>query len=124
MDARTNVDVSRYKQTTGVLRRGDSYCYLGVLCDQSELGTWVFHREYQSIWDGSFLGRWVYKMPDGSIGDMTLPPDVAALYGLDFSMGGTPATLLLSKLNDRGKTLQECEDFRLKLIEQHAETGS
>lgn len=91
-----------YEQAKGVLRKADSYCCLGVLCDLSGIDTWAK--------DVEDMNDWVYDRFFSS-----LPYSVRDWAGLDsedpqvWKDDSTQARL--SDLNDSGKTFAEIADI-------------
>lgn len=85
----------RYRQTDGALRKGRSYCCLGVLCDLSKAAKWTPTSWGEGVYDGSSgilpfsVGEWA-DLSDGQQGD-------------------------LAEMNDNGATFAEIADW----IEKH-----
>lgn len=96
-----------YKQTKGVLRRGNAYCCLGVLSD-------IYSKEFGVEWKAHPSDMDVFNIED----DKGIPPMCIQLWaGLT-----TPNPLVctdkisngretLSSLNDRGVSFEEIADI-------------
>ncbi len=102
------LESGQYKQTRGVLRRGElkqeeAYCCLGVLCElykeETDKGTW----EHWKDRDGKFYN---FNIEGGDNSDTDLPSDVVAWAGLSNSSieGIIPGykTISAVSLNDFG----------------------
>jgi hypothetical protein len=87
----------RYQQGTGLLRKDDAYCCLGVLCDLVEPENW---ERYPS-------GTYGQRVHDGN---NLLPGHIASLTKIDQNSQWD-----LANMNDRGKTFAEIADH----IEAH-----
>lgn len=89
-----------YEQTTGMLRRDDTYCCLGVLCDVSERGTWVKRGGAGTTW------RWEYEL---AFDEAPVYLDADLLDGR-FDL---PADVELDsiELNDDGETFASIADY-------------
>ena len=91
-----------YQQAQGTLRKGDSFCCLGVACDISGVDEW---RKVETN-DGTFyyeylVGNW-----------QSLAVEIADYYGMRDGFGGfwiDPGNKIssLSTLNDRGLSFDE-----------------
>lgn len=93
-----------YEQGVGCLRRGDSFCCLGVLCD-------LHRKEMKGKWkteDG--LDSDVYVYQDSEV---ILPGSVQDWAGLDHYNPVLPLGSSLAQQNDNGKSFPEIA----KLIE-------
>ena len=85
-----------YRQAFGRLRRGDEFCFLGVLCDASGLGEWD-DSEVPAMYDSADYRYLI----DGYGGERyVLPPAVNAYYGMD-----ADEELAFSFANDDGDSL-------------------
>ena len=111
--ARKWVDALRsgeYEQTTNLLRDDKGFCCLGVLCDISGLGEWKRDEN----------GNYTFHVP-GSV-EYTFPPyavdDALGVIARYIGLNSDINALMLSSLNDTGKTFPEIADEierRLKL---------
>jgi len=97
----------RYKQTDSVLRRENSYCCLGVLCDISTkygIGEWV-EDEY---------GDTMFKTSNGTRISV-LPKDVLEWAGLGDKYGSEvyieKHSLSLTTMNDEGYSFEKIADI-------------
>ena len=72
----------KYTQTQEHLRRGDSFCCLGVACDISKLGKWEKDEE----------GDYLYLENEG-----TLPPDVITWLGPFWTNSGFTTTTFVNE---------------------------
>ena len=94
-----------YKQTKGRLRRGDSFCCLGVACEISGRGVWQ-----QRTRNGSLTYIYIFD-------NEALPREVANYYGIrdvyaTFWIGTVDRkNNSLSNLNDKGATFDEIADI-------------
>lgn len=96
----------KYKQATNALRKGDSYCCLGVACEISGIGPWKFPTEN----DDDFY----YQGERG-----VLPESVRVHFGM-FSTQGMPNpsapteifnnTKALTTMNDSGLSFAQIAD--------------
>lgn len=85
----------KYQQTHGVLRRGDRYCCLGVLCSLNDDGEWT-----------ECSGE-VYEFEINSKTNCSILPDpVASEAKLSLDAQGKVATL-----NDSGKSFLEIANY-------------
>ena len=86
----------KYKQGTGRMKSGDSFCVLGVGCDLGDLGHWDESDRYVSP-----IAEWRGACPSG------IPwHPVTSAWGL------TPMEVArLWSMNDDGKTFAEIADF-------------
>lgn len=78
----------KYRQTKNQLRKGNSFCCLGVLCDlavKSEIGKWDRN---------NFVSR------NGDVEEGTLPPSVRKWAGIKSKFGYTTSDGDLTDLND------------------------
>jgi len=92
----------KYKQGKNVLRSGDSFCCLGVLCD-------IYRTNASGGWNGI---RFV--APDGTSSEIELPSAVRVWAGMKSPnpvnpLGVGPTTL--SCMNDEGMTFLEIADI-------------
>ncbi len=89
----------KYKQCKSVLRNGDSYCCLGVLCDISK----------QDIWKNSFNDNKKYQGET-----INLPFDIMKWSGIKQNEGHfkykNGKSTCLSTLNDNGKSFKAIAD--------------
>ena len=74
-----------YRQTGGMLRRGDSFCCLGVACDISGLGQW---KDYDGRAIGNTYYEYVYDIPGSGddrshMGTAVLPTEVRDWLGVN-----------------------------------------
>lgn len=93
------LESGRYSQGRGVLRRGRSFCCLGVLCDLSKIGEW-------RIVDG----HWIYHV--GQTGTERYPArGVIEWAGLDREPTQLPTGVTLSSMNDGGASFTEIASF-------------
>lgn len=91
----------KYKQARDWLRVCDSFCCLGVACDISGVGEWVYHKDHR----GSL---WSYVAGEQSAATW-LPRRVALL--LADSMGDIPLNgTSAASMNDEGATFAEIAD--------------
>lgn len=85
----------KYQQTTGVLRRKDAFCCLGVACEISGLGTW----------EEELVSMHTYSV-GGIVHSGSLPLQVQQYYGFVGSTGLlriNPRRIdSLSEMNDSG----------------------
>lgn len=88
----------KYQQTTGVLRRGDSYCCLGVLCDLSVEGSW------STLPEGDCYLFVTTK--EGKPNCSVLPDAVATETKLPLTEQGR-----LASMNDRGKSFEQIANW-------------
>ena len=101
-----------YKQARDKLRRGDSYCCLGVACDISGLGEWGWHRGRLEYWvDGNALP--LENDEEVCPGYMTLPERVREWVGFADERGryGGSEHWSLMEHNDSGMSFQEIADL-------------
>ena len=93
-----------YKQTRGVLRRGDSYCCLGVLCDL------YYNENPESQWNPVTpttreFAKYEFIVPDESYHNTGVPPNpVYQWAGMLDENGDVPAGTenYLTNMNDDG----------------------
>jgi hypothetical protein len=100
----------QYEQGKSVLRSGDRYCCLGVLCDISGLGTWVPVSAAETGEHGTYRYQFADKH-SGSIG--LLPFDVLSWAGLDndaAAVDDMPDHMQPVTMNDIGRTFEEIAD--------------
>jgi hypothetical protein len=92
-----------YTQTTGMLRRRDGFCCLGVACDVNDPSGW-----------GVSHGSMYYRMKSPSSGFIVsndVPLEVwAALSQLNDSVSDS-VQAVLAHMNDNGKTFTEIADW-------------
>lgn len=91
----------KYKQGTGALRRGDSFCVLGVVCD-------LFSKEYGTPWETRNGGSFYFlskgcSLPAAVLKWMELPK----WSNENIQIG---ARQTLSSLNDTGFTFAQLAD--------------
>ncbi len=91
----------KYKQGRGALNKNDSFCCLGVLCDISELNTWVASNTNTEGYDGE---------------QGVLPVQVMEWAGIKSSVADSPGGSLTSQ-NDTGASFSEIAS----IIEKHWE---
>lgn len=99
------LESGKYKQTKGVLKKDDSYCCLGVLCQISGLG------EFKQVRSNEIIS---YVLPSGNFSSASLPDEV--LYWSDIedqygSFDESDSFSTLSILNDSGKTFTEIAEI-------------
>ena len=105
------VNLEGYQQTRGRLKKGSRRCYLGVLCDQSELG---------GQWD---INHYNYE---GKTYSIYAPIDVLDEYGMNWRIftsgiygpdcerieGKISLFDFISQHNDAGFSLEFCDILR------------
>lgn len=106
------LESGRYSQTVGTLRNGNSFCCLGVACDISGLGEWVFRN-----------GCWNYVVSTPTEQDLdkvessfgSLPAPVMEYYGLTqegkFRIPGQDEYSLMGLNDNSKKSFSEIADF-------------
>lgn len=89
----------KYKQGQASLRRGDSYCCLGVLADISKLGAFIEEAEYP--------GQFKFTLQDGESAHGVLPDSMLKMIRLPLA-----AHEQCWKLNDKeGQSFAEIADY-------------
>ena len=90
----------KYKQGTGVLREGDRFCCLGVLCDLNRI-------DGGAEWETTFwMNHYYFYGGD----DIRLPNKIKKFVGLSASKERS-----LAGLNDGGKSFREIADVIEKM---------
>jgi len=95
------LESGKYKQTKGVLKKDDSYCCLGVLCQISGLG------EFKQVLGDEIIS---YVLPSGDMSSSILPDEVLNWADITDPYGNfdePDSFSSLSILNDSGKTFTE-----------------
>lgn len=96
----------KYKQTTGKLRQGDSFCCLGVICDLHRKST----KSSKNKWDNNH-----YLCGKFEKGAYTLPSLVQKWAGLNTEMGNfklkNGQKRSLADLNDGGKSFKQIANY-------------
>jgi hypothetical protein len=101
----------KYQQCTNGLRKGNTYCCLGVANEISGLGKWIDDYAFQD----ATLAEAEVAGEDKTYEEEFTSPDVQEWLGLrtkDGSIGG----ITLAELNDDGVPFDEIAD----IIEKHA----
>lgn len=84
MELAEALESGKYQQTTGRLRKSNSFCVLGVACEISKIGHWS-----DDLWP-------VYETDSTTIGT-DLPPEVIDYFGF-----GDVSYYSLARANDGG----------------------
>jgi hypothetical protein len=96
----------KYKQGQQALKQGDKFCCLGVLCDISEQGEWIIDS---------------FEDKDKYIHETNYLPSIVQIWAGFTHYNETGEfigeQIILSELNDRGKTFEEIAD----VIDKHWE---
>lgn len=103
----------KFKQGRYRLRRGDTYCCLGVLCEvvHKDVGGWWWARPREnetSVWPRT-QKTYVFKTKAGPLTSVLLPASVADYAGLDPDQLGVSILphLFLTDMNDQGSNFTE-----------------
>jgi len=99
------LESGKYKQTKGVLKKDDSYCCLGVLCQISGLG------EFKQVLGDEIIS---YVLPSGNLSSAALPYEVLDWSDIEDQYGSfdeSDSFSTLSILNDSGKTFTEIAEI-------------
>jgi len=100
------LESGEYEQTKGLLKRKDSYCCLGILCQISGLG------EFKQLMGDKFFS---YILTNGETCSLAaLPNEILEWAGMSDMYGNfdkSDGFSTLSILNDSGKTFREIAEI-------------
>lgn len=108
----------KYAQTNGALKKGDSYCCLGVLCDvyaKTRRNGSHFEKDVNAGWLFGRGEREKFVTRDGCESHLYLPEPVAKWAGIPPHTTTDSEQDDLANMNDEGKSFEEIADY----IEKH-----